>query len=438
MAAAGNGDTSAWWVFSGWLRVLFEDATSPLSKAQTAIYNATRCIKFHATPEDVGKWVAKARALAKQCHNSLAGNSKKLAMGPEEELEWRRVRIDVHRLQAQLETSNEQQIQEMKRALTLCDEGLTTQTNDHKLLVQKSMCLHGLGLFHHKAGLLLPAEQYYRDALKLKQAHLPDDFEKIASSLDGLAGVLMEKRDFDKAVALRTQALQIVQRHHPGGGPDTAFQLLNLSNVHYRRGDEMLARELRDNALSIMETHPRCTDADRARFLSLLNRPPEAKSVLPADNDGHSRLRVLIQEFIASRKAQDFMSVKVLQSIAYHLHLHPKARSSSVDPVLGTILSPVPVFKRAVEVASGMGSASRSCVMARFVLATYHEQQNHLDRAATVLLECVAIDRQIIRNEDGVAPSLHDLCDHRKLLQRLAAIWEKQVGTHRCRGCLRR
>jgi tetratricopeptide (TPR) repeat protein len=91
--------------------------------------------------------------------------------------------------------------------------------------------LHNLAALEHACGQPQRAEQFYRQALAMKEDLLGSDHPEVALIANNLGTLLHQQRRPSEAADLLRRALAIAERSYPPGHPTTASILRNLDTL---------------------------------------------------------------------------------------------------------------------------------------------------------------------------------------------------------------
>jgi tetratricopeptide (TPR) repeat protein len=162
-----------------------------------------------------------------------------------------------------------------KRLLKKLLKFAETEKTDTNFGMDEPDTMFFLGECYYRVGNYKQAEDLYRQALAKYRALLPPLSDELFPCLNGLAGCLCRRNDYDDAVPIFTELVKIDALNRGADHLTTAWSLLNLANVLERVGRKDDAKELfekavytfrQDNANHILAEHAakRPSDADSA------------------------------------------------------------------------------------------------------------------------------------------------------------------------------
>jgi len=110
---------------------------------------------------------------------------------------------------------------------------------------------NNLGIVAERQGDLAKASESYSQALSIRQKLIPESLV-VAENLNRLGNAAVNRGDLAKGEEYLVQSLEVRQKLEPGSR-DVAFSLIGLGNLWWRRGDTLKEQEYFDEALEIAE-----------------------------------------------------------------------------------------------------------------------------------------------------------------------------------------
>jgi len=135
---------------------------------------------------------------------------------------------------------------------------------------KKALYLNNAGYEFHQAGEYERALPLFEQALQIRREVLGLQHTDTASSLHNLAALYYSQGEYDKALPLYEQALQIRKQVLGLQHPDTALSLNNLAFLYYSQGEYDKALPLLEQALQINKQVLGLQHPDTATSLSSL------------------------------------------------------------------------------------------------------------------------------------------------------------------------
>jgi len=197
----------------------------------------------------------------------------------------------------------------------------------------KSTILYNLARLHHRTNEPDRAGELYEQALAIRRRVHGESHPIVATTLMGLADVLLEKGDLDGAETRYAEAARIWQSSVPSH-PDNALPLSGRARVSIRRGEFQKAVGLLQEALAIRERsfgpeHPALAtelyELARAQA-GLEDLEAATQSALRGERIGRGHLRLTIRS-LAEREALRYRAV-----VSANLDLALSLATDRADP----------------------------------------------------------------------------------------------------------
>lgn len=117
--------------------------------------------------------------------------------------------------------------------------------------LETAVTLSTLAELHALTGKRDSAEAELREALRIRELHLPPRHPTLASNLNQLGSLLTETGRYDEADVVYNLALQILRQTYTGPHPDIGETLSNIGVNHFNRGDNGAAEPYYRDALAV-------------------------------------------------------------------------------------------------------------------------------------------------------------------------------------------
>ncbi len=254
-----------------------------------------------------------------------------------------------------------------------------------------------IGTTYCALGLYEPAEAQLRVALETRERLYGKERIEVAPSLDDLARVMVQKRDFATAESLYRRALLIRQGVLGEDHPDVAATLSSVAYMTHWQGGHRTAEPLLRQTLTSLRGHYGNDHVTVARCLNYLGvvlldkgEYDEAESLL--------REALAIQRRLLGERHPDVNTSRrnlalVLQSKGNYDEAERELREALSQNV--TVLPP----------------EHRYIATSRYQLATSLQKQGKYDEAERLYLQALAIARKSPDSEGTEADILNDLAD---------------------------
>ncbi len=149
---------------------------------------------------------------------------------------------------------------------------------------------------YRKLGLFDTAQQFFEEALEIRQEQLPGDHPEVAESLNGLAALHAQLGDFERAEPLFEEALAIREQALEPNDLKVAISLSNLASLYTELKKNTQAETLFVKSLAIVESHDHLPSPDHLVGLTNL-------ASLYLDQERYEEAEPLLRTFIARQKA---------------------------------------------------------------------------------------------------------------------------------------
>ncbi|MCM3902250.1 MAG: tetratricopeptide repeat protein [Pyrinomonadaceae bacterium] len=262
-------------------------------------------------------------------------------------------------------------------------------------------------------------------ALELREKVLGAEHPAVATSLNNLGELYLEKGDYAKAGSLLQRGLAIREKALGAEHPDTANSLSNLGAFHYYKGDYAKAEVFWQQALAIRE---KALNAEHPAIATSVNN----LAFLYESTGDYAKAEPLYQRALAINEkalgAEHRTTATALMNLANIYKI--KADYTKAEPLLQRALA---IYEKVLR------AEHPSIANALISLASIYKSKGDYAKAETFLQRALAIrekalgaehpDTAIALNDLGVLYNRKgDYAKARPLLQRELAIYEKALG----------